>query len=352
MKRTILYLTFAAAVLCSCAKDPKLGPNDDALLYLESWVHVYHPDAQRTSLGAYILEDLPGTGALAGTPEANPYVRVSATVRTLDGAIQKTTDPRLTRQLGTFEEHNYYGPEIWDRSDDGLAAGLEEAVAAMRVGGRRTVVIPGWLLGYNATTGSSYRYKTAQEYLDNVSGGTSAIYEITLEELIPDTDKWEADSAGRYVARHFPGKSVLDSLEYGIYYFRTGEPTSTEKFHNDTTIYVNYIGRRLDGTVFDTSIADTAKFYGIYSASRSYGPSTVKWYGSEGTYSDITFTSYGGSSSSTVIPGFSFALDHMHPHEKGTAIFTSDWGYGVSGSGSTIPGYSPLRFDFQIVDKP
>ena len=352
MKRILLYLCLAAAALCSCAKDPEVGLNDDALLYIDAWIKVHHPEAQRTALGVYILEDEPGTGALAGTPESNPYLRVSATVRTLDGSIQKTTDMRLAQQLGTYSDNYYYGPEIWARASDGLAAGLEETVADMRVGGRRKVMIPGWLLGYNSTTGSSYRYDTAQEYLDNVSGGTAALYEITLEELISDTAKWEADSAGRYIARHFPGKSVRDSLEYGIYYFRTGEPSSTEEFHNDTTLYVNYIGRRLDGTVFDTSIADTAKYYGIYSATRSYGPSAVKWYGSDGTYSDISFTAYGSTSSSSVIKGFSFALDQMHPHEKGTAIFTSDWGYGSSGSGSAIPGYSPLRFDFQIVDKP
>lgn len=352
MKNNLLYFALAAMLLGACAKAPVEGLNDDDKLYLESWIQVHHPEAQRTALGAYILEDKPGTGAAAGTPEANPYVRVHCTASYLSGSVQKTTEEQLSKQLGTYKANNYYGPEIWDRSDDGLVAGIEEAVAAMRVGGSRKVVIPGWLLGYNTTTGSAYRYDTAQGYEENVSGSAPVIYEIALEEVIPDIDKWEADSAGRYIARHFPGKSVLDSLEYGMYYFRTAEPTSEEAFHKDTTIYVNYTGRRLDGSVFDTSIADTAKFYGIYSASHNYGPATVKWYGSDGTHTDITFTSYGSTSGSSVITGFSYALDRMRPHEKGTAIFTSVWGYGLAGSGSTIPAYSPLRFDFQIVDKP
>ena len=102
----------------------------------------------------------------------------------------------------------------------------------------------------------------------------------------------------------------------------------------------------LDGHVFDTNVKDSAKFYGIYSASRTYAPSSVTWFGSDGKYSDIKL---GGSS---VIDGFAYALSKMHPHEKGTAVFYSGIGYGSSGSGSTIPAYAPLRFDIEIVDKP
>ena len=58
------------------------------------------------------------------------------------------------------------------------------------------------------------------------------------------------------------------------------------------------------------------------------------------------------SSGTSVINGFSLGLDQMHPHEKGSAIFVSNWGYGVSGSSPAIPGYSPLRFDFEVVNKP
>ena len=42
----------------------------------------------------------------------------------------------------------------------------------------------------------------------------------------------------------------------------------------------------------------------------------------------------------------------MHPHEKGTAVFYSGLGYTYRGSGGSIPAYSPLHFDLEIVDKP
>ena len=356
MKNTILYMSLAALVLAGCAKDPKTGVNDANKLYLDAWIQVNHPDAVRTALGAYILEDIPGTGPSVSSAESYPYVRVDYTIRKLDGSVQTTTEEALAKRLGTYtanqSKNPYYGPLVWNRSSDGLVAGLEEAVSTMSVGGHRTVVLPGWLMGVDASTNASLRYKTAEEYLEKVPGGTPVIYDITLTEAFSDAVKWQIDSVGRYLAKSFPGKTAADSTKKGFYYFRTGAPSSEKKFKNDTTIYINYIGRRLDGQVFDTSIADTAKYYGIYSASRTYGACKISWYSSDKDYTSITMTMPGASSSSSVINGFSLGLDQMHPHEKGSAIFVSGWGYGNKGSGTVIPGYSPLRFDFEIVDKP
>ena len=345
MKR-ILYMSLVALVLCACAKDPVEGLNDKNKRYFDAWAQVNHPGASRTPLGSVLIADEPGTGTAVGSADDYPYVQVSYTVRNLEGSVTSTTDEALNRQLGTYSEENYYGPIIWYRSDDTLMPGLEDALYGMRCGGSRTVAIPGWLLG------SYSRYDKAQDYLDKVTAKQSLIYDLRVDGVIGDILKWSADSVGRYVSRNFPGKSVLDSLQYGFYYVRSAPPSSTDSFKNDTTIYVNYIGRRLDGTVFDTNIKDTAKFYGLYSASQSYGPAKIKWYGSEGSHTDITMTASGSSSAGSVVKGFSYALDQMHPHEKGTAVFTYNWGYGASGSGDAIPAFSPLRFDLEIVDKP
>lgn len=352
MKKTLVYLTLAAVLLGACAKTPKTSKNESARRYLESWMHLNHPDAQKTPLGSYIIEDIPGTGAPAGAYSQNQYVQVAYTVRELSGAVSVTTDERLNKQLGTYNEQGFYGPVVWYRGGNALLAGLEEAVADMRCGGTRTLVIPGWLMGSESTTGVSYHYDTGEEYYEKVTGSTPAIYTITLTDAFGDVVKWESDSLARYVPAHFPKLAAADSVKQGFYYCRTEMPSSLKEFAKDTTIYVNYIGRRLDGVVFDTNIEDTAKFYGLYSASRKYGPAAIKWYSSEGSYKDMEMTVSGSSTSSSVIPGFAFALDQMHPHEKGSAIFSSTWGYGSRSASSAIPAYSPLRFDFEIVDKP
>ena len=340
MKNTILYLALAALLCVGCAKTAQVGLNDANKRFLDAWIQVNHPDARQTTLGSYILEDTPGTGSSAGTVDANPFVRVEYKVMTLEGSIQSACTEELAKQLGTYDPANYYGPVVWQRGEGAMAPGFEEALSDMRVGGSRTLLIPGWLL-------STYKtYKTAKEYQDNVNG-TSAIYEFKLFDVIPDIKKWETDSVGRYVAANFPGKTVSDSLKYGFYYFRTGQPSSSINFPADTTIYLNYVLRLLNGKVVDTNIRDTAAFYNIYSSGRTYSPTTIKWYSSDGTYKDIKF-----GSSSSAIEGFLLALSQMHPHEKGSAVFYSGLGYSYRGSGDVIPAYSPLHFDLEIVDKP
>ena len=340
MKKTILYVALAALFCSSCARIARTGLNDANKRYLDAWVQVNHPGARQTELGSYILEDIPGSGAVAGTSDSNPFVRVDYRILTLGGSVQNANSEQMAKQLGTYDPTYYYGPVIWQRGKGALAPGFDEAFTDMRVGGTRTLLIPGWLLS------TAKYFKTAKEYQDNVSG-TSAIYEFKLVDVIPDIKKWETDSVGRYVAAKFPGKSVRDSLKYGFYYFRTREPSKGDAFAADTTIYLNYVLRLLNGKVIDTNVRDTAAFYDIYSTGRSYGPTAIKWHGASGSYKEIKF-----GSASSAIDGFLFALSQMHPHEKGTAVFYSGLGYTYRGSGGSIPAYSPLHFDLEIVDKP
>lgn len=338
MKKSILYLCAASLLAVACAKAPSTGLNDAAKRSFDAWIQVFYPNAEKSAPGYYVVEDQPGTGAAAGDENTSPYVLVDYVIRTQNGTVQETLQEDLSKQIGSYDATYYYGPSVWARGSGKLNAGVDAALNTMRVGGFKRFIIPGWLQ-------TNKRYDSEEEYLANISG-TSAIYEVKLLSVIPDIKKWETDSVGRYVSRHFPGKSVLDSLKYGFYYFRTKEPSSTIDFPADTTIYINYVGRLLNGLVFDTNIKDSAKYYGLYSDTKTYTPSTINWPSSDGKYSDIKM------GSSTMIDGFSYALSKMHPHEKGVAVFYSDLGYGTSGSGKSIPAYSPLRFDIEIVNKP
>jgi len=352
MNKSLLYLSLAALLLGACAREPKSGVNDAAKRYLDAWLQLNYPDAQQTPLGAFVVSETTGVGVEAGSYEQNPYVRVNYSIANLGGTVAYTTDEQLSKQLGTYKDENFYGPIVWTRKGHSLVAGLEEAISGMRTGGTRTVVIPGWLLGTDKTTGAPVLYDTAEQYFEKVSGNSPLVYSIQLVDIIPDIKKWEADSVAGYITRHYPDMSVSDSLKFGFYYHRTAAPSSERKFPADTAIYINYTGRRLDGVVFDTNIADTARYYGLYSSRRTYAPVKISWYGSDGKYSDIKMSASEGSTGTSVVDGFAYALDQMHPHEQGTAIFYSGWGYGAVGPSNSIPSYSPLRFDFQIVDKP
>ena len=59
-----------------------------------------------------------------------------------------------------------------------------------------------------------------------------------------------------------------------------------------------------------------------------------------------------GSDKSSMISGFAKTLWQMKDMEKGVGVFYSNLGYSYSGSGASIPGYSPLIFEIELVAKP
>ena len=343
IKKDSLLLTGAviALGLAGCAKSPVYGLNDANKKYLEAYVTTYYPDATPTALGSYIIEQKDGDGDLL---DSYDYIRCSYTVRTLDNQVSGTTDKILCQQLGEYDPSYCYNPEIWDREDDALYAGIEELIYGKHVGVYTKAIVPGWLL-------NSSRYDTAKEYLDNESG-TNGIYEFKVVEAFDDVTVWETDSLVRFMKVHYPQvetydtMSVFDSTKrYAQYYVRKKtSPYPDSTFDASAKVYLNYVGRRLDGVVFDTNIADTAKFYGIYDSGTTYGPTLINW---GDTYDDLTMT----SSETDIISGFKFALFYMKPYEAGTTIFHSQYGYSYSGSGNTIPSYSPLQFDLYLTDE-
>ena len=338
MKKSILSTILSAALLlpASCVKDAQTPKNDAAQRYFEAWISYYYPDAQKTPLGAYILEDTPGTGLSSAD---SLYVRADYSYYDLDGNLIGTTRPRVAKQNGTFKSSNYYGPAFFYRGEelDNLPAGVEEAFASMRVGGKRRVVIPGWLGEY------SKRYDSEENYLLHCSG-TDYIYELELVSALDNTEKWEKDSLARFISANCPEAVESESMP-GFYYLTLRKGLEDKTYTKDSTIYMNYTGRTLDGRVFDTTVADTAKVWNIYSSSKTYEPVLVNW--DDDDYSGITIT----SNKTSVISGFSYGISLLHPREKAQFFFYSGYGYSNSGSGSTIPAFCPLIFEVDIVDE-
>lgn len=347
MKKIVIALAFAAAALAvaGCAKKVSEGKNDASKRYFDAWMLTNYPDAKKVEPGYYIVSETPGTGAEAGTEDDNYFVRLRYTSYDLSGNVQSTTEADVAKQVGSYEEANYYGPNVIIRGEIGSAAGLDAAIGNMRMGGKARVVIPGWLnaSGEQKTNYLYPRYDTEEEYLKNCTG-TNIIYDLELVEGFNNVNDWECDSIARYIDRVMPG---TDTLMYGFYYRQTQAPTDTVALSTGDVISINYYGRLLNGQVFDTNVADSAKFYNVYSSSRTYEAQEV--------YIDIddyTNCKLGDSSDGDdCIDGFAYCLTKMKVGEKGTCVFYSGLGYNYSGSGNKIPAYSPLRFDFEIISK-
>jgi FKBP-type peptidyl-prolyl cis-trans isomerase FklB len=333
--KTAAYI-LAGFVVLSCAKAVKTGPNEAEQRYFNAWMSQNHPGVQPTGLGIYILEEEDGTGA---TVKEDGFIYADYVTTDLEGNITSYTDKQTAKQLGKYDTTSFYGPKVMSTTEGTMPAGLAEALIGMKEGGRKKVIIPSWLMSHMS-------YETEEEYLASSSSSASTIYDITVRTYTDSIQLHEINLIEDYIKKNpqiFNSKMVNDTT--GFYYQPLSENISTEKFEKDTTIYINYTGRLLNGLVFDTTIEKVAKDNGIYSSSRTYGPTEVNW-GEK--YDDITL----GSSKSTVIPGFALTLWHMHPMEKGMGVFYSPLGYSFNGSGSSIPGYAPLIFEIEIVAKP
>lgn len=332
MKKIIISLLASTLLLCSCARVTSAGVNDASKRYFDAWLQKNYPNLveKKQFPGFYVISETEGTGQLISISDITPYFRAEYRITDLDGNISSSTYVQDAYKLQTYYDSGYYGPDVFARADDALYAGIDYAVRDMHVGGTRKIIVPGWLV-------TNSRYDTEQEYIDNVSG-TDAIYTLHIVEAISDITQWEQDSLDRYVRTWYP-KSVSDTA--GFYKYTVREPEM--EFENDTTFYINYIGRRLDGKVFDTNIADTAKFYGLWSSESTYEPTLINW---SSDYTEITMT----SDESSVITGFALLLNKMGDKEKAIGIFTSDFGYSSSGSGDYIPAYCPLQFEVEIVE--
>jgi hypothetical protein len=187
------------------------------------------------------------------------------------------------------------------------------------------------------------RHDSMDKYMETETEVAAMIYTINFMDQTENLNDYEYNLMQSYSIEHF---GVADTLSTAGVFFKsyTSFDNEPEEIPADSTVYINYIGRRIsDNQVFDTTIADTAKFYHIYNPSKTYAPVSVSW------AENATGILLGESS---VVDGFAYGLKNMHAGEKASFVFGYNLGYGSSGSGNMIPPYAALRFDVELVPEP
>ena len=96
-------------------------------------------------------------------------------------------------------------------------------------------------------------------------------------------------------------------------------------------VAINYTGRLLDGTIFDSSVEKDAREGNIYNDRRPYEP--------------LTYV----VGQMSLIPGWEEGIKGQPAGTQLRLIIPSSLGYGAQGASNTIPPYSPLVFDLEIV---
>ncbi len=315
-------------ILSSCVREVDESSESVQRRILSAYIKMNHSGIDSTKSGMYIIPTKVGSG---NSIKDSAFAFVKYSSKYISGTYISSCYDSVSRQLGTYSNSKYYGTQVWSVGTKKLNPGLNELLLTMKEGGKSTAIIPPWLL--DVKTG---------KYI-NEGEGTITIYDVELVKLVNDIKKYETALLEDHANNYYNG---LDSTKLGFYSKKLVEIKDADTVAFGSEIQVNYVGRFLDGKVFDTNVADTAKKYRIYSSSStSYTGLKIKY--------ENDFTEMKKSNSET-ISGFLNAVHSLKYGERVVAFFSSDWGYGENGKNPTsngIPGYMPLKFDIWLDKK-
>ena len=130
----------------------------------------------------------------------------------------------------------------------------------------------------------------------------------------------------------------LSPLQYekqqsGIYYCNLDAGAGSKPVNGDFVLF-SYVGRLLNGKIFDTNYKDTAVAYEMYYKGRNYTP----------LYTPLLNPNY---PTRRLVVGLEEGLKLIREGDRASFIIPYSLGYGgLTMSG--IPGYSPLLFDVKL----
>ena len=325
MKRTrilFLPLLLTAALAVSCAVNPK---EDDNISYdhmMEAWMRINHPGVKPYGdYGAYVLDMYKGDGpAIADSS----YIRVHYTKSFLDGTIVETNVKELAQQMGTYAVSSNYNGNTWRMTQGYVPDALEEVFRTMRSGGYTTIALP--------KSSSSHLYSMYDAFT-STEEANNYLYEFVIDTVINDIISYQDKEMRAWFRSHYDSEATIDEHQF---FKKLEEHTAdSDTIPEGTSVSVRYIGRLMNGQVFDTNIEDTAKFYRIWSGDKTYSGMDISYYKSD----ESKF-----ASDNSVVTGFGNAILKMNMGEKAVTVFNSDLGYGADGKNPAIPEYSPLVF--------
>jgi FKBP-type peptidyl-prolyl cis-trans isomerase 2 len=321
-KSLLVSLLLAASLAISCAVEPD---EDKDIAYdrmMTSWIRVNYPSAKPFgTYGAYVLEMEKGDGASIGD---SAYVRAFYTKRALDGTIMDTDVEEIAMQLGSYDASYNYAGNTWRMTQGYVPDALEEVLRTMRDGGSTLIALP---------KSSSYHKTSMYDAFSSTEESNNYIYAIEIDTVVTDIIGYQDKEMRKWFRARYDSEDTISQHQF---FKKLEEKTAdTDTIKEGSSINVYYVGRLMDGQVFDTNIEDTAKFYRIWSGAKDYKALSLTFRKSEEESSD---------SSNGVVKGFEQAILKMNYGEKAVTLFNSELGYGEAGSNPAIPEYSPLVF--------
>lgn len=173
--------------------------------------------------------------------------------------------------------------------------------------------------------------------------GQNLYYEIALTDIVSVEDlqheqaNFEEEMNQRreeepaLIAQYIKDNNITAKPTASGLYIVVKKKGNGPKVASGKTVAIDYTGRLLDGTIFDTSREADAQEAGKYNPNRPYEPMSYK----VGAF--------------PLIPGWDEGVNGQPEGTELTLIMPSKLGYGERGAGNDILPYTPLVFDLTIV---
>ena len=326
---SLSIVLLAAFLTGACAVDPEEDSNYGLDRVMKAWIRVNYPGLKPfANTDSYVLEMVEGTGLPVGD---SAYVWVHYAKRNLDQTVTSTNIQELAEQIGSYSVTTNYAGNIW-RVDQGyLPDDLEDVIKTMRAGSHVKVALPASASSHDRSLYSAF---------NSLSETTNQIIDVTVDSVVTDIYDYQERAMKAWFRERY---GVSDTAAAHLYLKKLVEKTAEEDTISEgTNVKVRYVGRLMDGRVFDTNIEDTAKFYRIYKSTGSYNALSIEYYKTDTTKF---------SSANSVVKGFGKGVTMMNYGEKAVVLFSSQLGYGDKGSSPSIPEYSTLSFWLYIEPK-
>ena len=340
--RYALMSLVAAAGLISCAEIVEIDMNEKEQQSLDAWIakHVNNKGtrAVRQSNGLWVeIADYGDTKSMA-TNDTVTWVKYNFTMRDMTGNVVFTRYEDIAKWQGTYTKHTHYVPDyiFCGEYPANLLEGTHYVMRNtltnhdntkfnMHAGTKGTLYIPSSLA--HGATGTSNDAGYGGQY--SLNGSVPSIIDFEIVHVTKDPVKDEEKEVADFIASTGNWKPVNDTLDYLYVDKKFRLPEGEEAYKGDSikidsTVKIWYVGKFLDGFVFDTNI-DSIKRR-AFGKIESVGEALEFTAKEQGKSTDES-----GDDNSSYIKAWNYTIPHLLKGQWARIVATSFYCYGGTG---------------------
>lgn len=340
--RYALMSLVAAAGLISCAEIVEIDMDEKEQQSLDAWIakHVNNKGtrAVRQSNGLWVeIADYGDTKSMA-TNDTVTWVKYNFTMRDMTGNVVFTRYEDIAKWQGTYTKHTHYVPDyiFCGEYPANLLEGTHYVMRNtltnhdntkfnMHAGTKGTLYIPSTLA--HGATGTSNDAGYGGQY--SLNGSVPSIIDFEIVHVTKDPVKDEEKEVADFIASTGNWKPVNDTLDYLYVDKKFRLPEGEEAYKGDSikidsTVKIWYVGKFLDGFVFDTNI-DSIKRR-AFGKIESVGEALEFTAKEQGKSTDES-----GDDNSSYIKAWNYTIPHLLKGQWARIVATSFYCYGGTG---------------------